>query len=177
MTERSAVILGPDGQGMPRTPALPRRRRAMGLAGGWGQTPYDAADITGPHMEAWNPLLWSPDVELNVYRDRIVSRIRDLVRNDGWASGTITRVLDNAIGGSFRAISKPDYRALRVKTGLSFDAVWADEWGRAVDSHWRGFAEDENRYCDVGRRLSFTQMCWTGLRHDLVDGDSLAQVC
>ncbi|MBF0892193.1 phage portal protein [Gluconobacter sp. LMG 1744] len=177
MTERSAVILGPDGKGMPRTPALPRRRRAMGLAGGWGQTPYDAADITGPHMEAWNPLLWSPDVELNVYRDRIVSRIRDLVRNDGWASGTITRVLDNAIGGSFRAISKPDYRALRVKTGLSFDAVWADEWGRAVDSHWRGFAEDENRYCDVGRRLSFTQMCWTGLRHDLVDGDSLAQVC
>ncbi|WP_264786251.1 phage portal protein, partial [Gluconobacter cerinus] len=162
---------------MPRTPALPRRRRAMGLAGGWGQTPYDAADITGPHMEAWNPLLWSPDVELNVYRDRIVSRIRDLVRNDGWASGTITRVLDNAIGGSFRAISKPDYRALRVKTGLSFDAVWADEWGRAIDSHWRTFADDDGRYCDVGRRLTFTQMCWTAMRHDLIDGDSLAQVC
>ncbi|GBR21059.1 phage portal protein [Asaia spathodeae] len=178
MNDRSALILGPDGNPMRRAPApAAPRRRSLALNGGWGNTPYDAADITGAHMSAWNPLLWSPDVELNIYRDRIVSRVRDLVRNDGWASGTITRVLDNAIGGSFRAISKPDYRALRVKTGFAFDAAWADEWGRVVDSHWRSFAEDENRYCDVGRRLTFTQICWSAMRHDLVDGDALAQVC
>jgi capsid protein len=35
----------------------------------------------------WQPALWSPDNEINIYRDRIVSRMRDLVRNDGWASG------------------------------------------------------------------------------------------
>ncbi|WP_029604978.1 phage portal protein [Kozakia baliensis] len=178
-SKRHSAILGPDGAPISRTPArvpMPRRR-SMALNGGYGQTPYDAADITGSHMLAWNPLLWSPDIELNIYRDRIVSRIRDLVRNDGWASGTITRVLDNAIGGSFRAISKPDYRALSVKTGYAFDAAWADEWGREVDSHWRSFAEDENRYCDVGRRLTFTQLCWTAMRHDLIDGDALAQIC
>ena len=138
MTERSAVILGPDGQGMPRTPALPRRRRAMGLAGGWGQTPYDAADITGPHMEAWNPLLWSPDVELTAYPDRFVSRIRDLGRNDGWASSTITRVLDNAICGSLPALTKPAYRPLRLHAVTASLAVLADEWGMAVACRWLG---------------------------------------
>jgi hypothetical protein len=35
----------------------------------------------------WQPALWSPDNEINIYRDRIVSRMRDLGRNDGWASG------------------------------------------------------------------------------------------
>jgi len=176
---RAVVIYGPDNQPLPPSAPQPVRssRRNLALNGGWGQTPYDAADITGAHMAAWNPLLWSPDVELNIYRDRIVSRVRDLVRNDGWASGTITRVLDNAIGGSFRAISKPDYRTLSVKTGYAFDAAWADEWGRVVDSHWRSWAEDENRYCDVGRKLSFTEICWTAMRHDLIDGDALAQIC
>ncbi|MCE2577537.1 phage portal protein [Komagataeibacter sp. FNDCR1] len=176
MTQPTVRILGPDGNPLPPL-QRPRPRRASALSGGFGQTPYDAADITSPHMAAWNPLLWSPDVELNVYRDRIVSRIRDLVRNDGWASGAITRVLDNAIGGTFRPISKPDYRSLRVRTGYSFDALWAEEWAREVDAHWRCWAEDEDRFCDAGRRLTFTQMMWVAFRHHLIDGDCLAQVC
>ncbi|WP_395371477.1 phage portal protein [Komagataeibacter diospyri] len=146
----------------------PRPRRAAALNGGFGQTPYDAADITSPHMAAWNPLNWSPDVELNVYRDRIVARIRDLVRNDGWASGAITRVLDNAIGGTFRPITKRDYRSLRVRTGYSFDAMWAEELAREIDAHWRCWAEDEDRFCDAGCRLTFTQMMWVSATQSIL---------
>lgn len=39
-----------------------------------------------------------------------MSRARDLVRNDGWANGAVTRLLDNAVGANFRPIMKPDYR-------------------------------------------------------------------
>lgn len=150
------------------------KQKPQALQGGWSNVPYDAADRTGNHTANWNPYLTSPDVELNPWRDVIVSRVRDLVRNDGWASGVVTRILDNAIGGVFRPISKPDYRTLKAKTDLNFDAQWASEWGRVVDSHWRSWANDEGRYCDAGRRLNFSQMMWASLRHLLIDGDCIA---
>lgn len=153
---------------------LPIPRSKPVALNGNSNVPYDAADWSSQHMAAWNPPLWSPDGELNPYRDRIVSRVRDLVRNDGWASGVVTRVLDNAIGGQFRPIAKPDYRALKEHSGCAFDAVWAAEWARAVDAHWRSWADDPGFWCDAGRHLTFTQMMWVGMRHELVDGDAVA---
>ena len=144
------------------------------LAGG-GSAPYDAADIYGDHMSGWRPYLGSPDGELNPYRDRIVSRVRDLVRNDGWASGGVTRILDNAIGSSFRPIAKPDYRALAAMTGIDgFDSSWADEFGRAVEAAWRTWANDPGRYCDAQRALTVSQIFRLGFRHKMIDGDALA---
>ncbi len=164
----TVILYGPDGSPLPAQP-----RRASLLAGG-STTPYDAADISGQHMEAWRPSLWAPD-SVNLYRDRIVSRVRDLVANDGWASGAITRILDNAIGASFRPISKPDYRALAMTSGnAAFDSTWADEFGRAVEAYWRTWADDPGRYCDAGRNLTVSQILRLGFRHKLVDGDALA---
>lgn len=161
-------ILGPNG--IPLRPS-----RASMLVG--GGSPYDAADIHSGHMAAWQPYLWSPDGELNMYRDRIVARVRDLVRNDGWASGAVTRILDNAIGANFRPIVKPDYRALAAYSGNpAFDAKWADEFGRAVEAHWRSWSNDPGRYCDAQRNLTVSQMMRLGFRHKLVDGDALAML-
>ncbi len=145
------------------------------LAGWRPRVPYDAADWTNPHMTDWQPWLGSPDGELNPYRDRIVSRVRDLVKNDGWASGAVTRVLDNAIGATYRPVSKPDYRALAAYTGNSgFDATWADEYGRAIDAAWRLWADDPGRYCDAARKMNFRQIARVAFRHEIVDGDCLA---
>lgn len=153
----------------------PRRPTSAMYAGGGGFSPYDAADISSDHMAAWRPGLWSPDIELNMYRDRIVSRVRDLVRNDGWASGGITRILDNVIGANFRPIAKPDYRAIAAWTGNdAFDSTWADEWGRAAEAAWRTWANDPGRWCDAQRAMSVSQMLRLAFRHKLVDGDALA---
>ena len=163
------TILGADGKPV-------SSRKASMLASG-GRTPYDAADIYGSAMADWRPYLWSPDGELNMYRDRIVSRVRDLVRNDGWASGAVTRTLDNAIGGNFRPISKPDYRALAAYTGnKAFDAKWADEFGRAVEANWRTWANDVGRYNDAQRNLTVAQLMRLAFRHKLVDGDAMAML-
>ncbi|WP_228902947.1 phage portal protein [Photorhabdus bodei] len=162
-------ILGPNGQ------PLPPSRQKMSMLVGGSRVPYDAADSSSDQLANWQPALWSPDNEINIYRDRIVSRVRDLARNDGWASGAITRVLDNAIGANFRPIIKPDYRMLALVTGnKAFDATWADEYGKVVEAHWRSWANDPGRYCDVERQQTVSQMLRLGFRHKLLDGDALA---
>ena len=149
---------------------------AAALAGG-SRTPYDAADMLGDHMAAWQPYLTSPDGALNPYRDTIVARMRDVVRNDGWASGTITRILDNAVGANFRPISKPDYKALAHYSGMStFDESWAYEYAQALDAAYRNWALGRGRYADVGRNLTVPQMFRLAFRHKLVDGDALAMM-
>lgn len=162
-------ILGVNGQ-----PLAPSR---ASMLHGSRNVPYDAADRTGDHMAGWNPFLGSPDGELNMYRDTIVSRVRDLVRNDGWASGAVTRVLDNAIGANFRPIFKPDWQALRAHTGIkAFDHVWADDYSQALDASYRTWANDIGRYCDVQRNLTMSQMLRLAFRHKIVDGDALGML-
>ena len=161
-------ILGADGR-----PLVHRPEKASMLAGG-SRTPYDAADVRGEHMADWQPYLWSPDGELNIYRDRIVSRVRDLVKNDGWASAAVTRTLDSVIGADFRPIAKPDYQALRAMTGIkSFDHVWADEFGEAIEAHYRQWSSDVGLWCDVARNNTVAQMFRLGFRHKIIDGDAL----
>lgn len=183
MTERQPKVtfLGPDGLPMqPRSmPARTRGRGPRALSGGsdnYQGPPYDAADLYGQHMAAWQPMLLSPDAELNMYRDRIVSRARDMVRNDGWASGAVTRILDNAIGHLLRPIPKPDYRLLATSTGIkAFDHDWSKEYSRAVDALWRSWTlNDMGRYCDATRNNTFSQLMRLALRHKLIDGDALA---
>lgn len=168
MKENDVRILGLNGQPLP-----PSRPRYSALHGS-GRVPYDAADSYSDQTADWQPALWSPDNEVNIYRDRIVSRVRDMTRNDGWASGTVTRILDNAVGAVFRPIFKPDYRRLQQITGnKAFDATWADEYSRYMGAHWRTWADDEGRWSDIERKKTVSQMLRLLLRHKLVDGDSL----
>jgi lambda family phage portal protein len=122
--------------------------------------------------EGWYPSITSQDFEYNIHRDRVTGRSRDLYRNDGWASGGLTRILDATVGAHFRFISMPDYRALSY-FAKGFDAEWAREYRHALESRWRTFAEDTNNYCDAARQLTFVQMMRLALRHKIVDGENL----
>jgi lambda family phage portal protein len=164
-------ILDAAGRPMSRKPSP-----ARALVGG-SSVPYDAAAFNGAHTAEWWPYLWSPDGELNPWRDTIVARMRDMVRNDGWASGAITRVLDNAVGANFRPIFKPDFKALAHFTGISgFDAAWAYEYSKALDASYRTWANSLGNWSDVQRRLTVPQMFRVAFRHKLIDGDALAMM-
>ena len=154
---------------------IARIRARAGLSpGGWeGVQPYDAASVTSQDLSSWLPTIRSPDTELNIHRDRMVSRARDLVRNDGWANGVVDRILDNAIGSQFRLSSKPDYRAL-VRQCAALDETWAAEFGSAVEAEWRLYSEDVGRWCDASRTQTMTQMFSVALAQKLIDGDSIA---
>lgn len=170
MSQRPVAFLDRFGEPMQRS--RPGRPQALNSP---SNIPYDSADIYGEHMAMWRPMLWSADTELNMYRDRIVSRTRDMARNDGWAAGGITRILDSAIGANFRPMAKPDHRALKAMTGIkAFDAVWAHEFGRAAEANYRTWANDPGCYCDIERGMNVPQLGYLGFRHKLLDGDALA---
>lgn len=153
--------------------AQPKR---LALAGSVGPVvPYDAADVTSGENALWRPALWSTDNEINIFRDRIVSRVRDMVRNDGWSSGIVTRLLDNTIGGNFHPVPKPDYKFLAAYTGnKGFDADWARAYASWAKARYRTWSMSDGRYCDAGRRLTVPQMLAVAFRHKIVDGDALA---
>lgn len=165
-------ILRSDGSAYP--PSKPTKAQML-VGGSYGAPAYDAADVYGDHTRDWNPPLFSPDTETAFTRDRIVSRVRDLVRNDGWASGAITRLLDNTIGGNFRPIMKPDFKALAAYTGnKGFDADWAHDFGKTLEANYTHWANNPNRWCDAQRAMTVPQMLGVAFRHKIVDGDALA---
>jgi lambda family phage portal protein len=136
--------------------------------------PYDAADDTSQELGSWLPQVRSPDTEINLYRDRIAGRARDLRRNDPWASGAISRILDSTIGASYRFVAKPDYRALAIRSGNKrFDAVWANEYRQALEALWRTYSEDLGHFNDVHQLNTISQQFRLCLGHKLVDGESI----
>ncbi len=183
------AIIDVQGRPLVRLPAMgPRRARADAGTGvprpdgsllppglGWSSAwPYDASKLASQEMGEWNPLIRSPDSEINQYRDRMVARSRDLARNSGWAAGGITRILDNVVGTHLRLLASPDYRALAVRFGIkAFDAGWANEFRQAVEALWRGYVDHPQRWSDVSRQMTLGQMFRVALRHKLIDGDSL----
>lgn len=154
--------------------AAPLKARA-GLQGGYqGQLfAYDAASLDSAEMSEWLPIVKSPDTEINTYRDRMVARTRDVVRNDGFAAGAVNRMLDSMVGGAYRLSSMPDYRALS-RFSKGFDAAWAEDFRLAVEAEWRGYAEDIGHYNDMSRSMTITQQFRQALGHMLIDGDALA---
>lgn len=136
---------------------------------------YDAQQVTSQEMATWLPWLRSPDGEINYTRDRVVARARDLIRNDGYAAGAVSRLLDAAIGADFHPIPMPNVQALSRMTP-TLDETWADEFEDAVRAEWKLWAEDPACWCDVERLLTVPQMFRLALRHKLVDGDGLSML-
>lgn len=131
-------------------------------------TAYQAADPISQDLMGWNPWITSADADLLPERDTIVGRIRDLVRNNGWASSAVRRELDSVIGSGLRLSAKPDWRA------LGLDAKWALDFGREVESLWRSFTHDPGLYCDAARHHTMGGLFGLAYRHYVIDGDALA---
>lgn len=160
----AAVILGADGNPLP-----PARRPLASIA------PYEAGASDTQETADWSPWLGSADSEVNPWRNPIVARIRDMVRNDGWASGSVTRLVDTAVGVTLRPVPRPDFRSLSAWSP-GFDAAWAAEFASWAKGWWRDWAEDPARWCDLKRRHTVPQQFGLAFRSMLVDGDALAVV-
>ena len=165
-----ARAVSPAPRAMPATPRPGGRQAALH---GQDGAPYDAASLTNAALADWWPYLGSPDLEINPWRDRIVARVRDLVRNDGWASGAVTALLDSAIGPDLRLVSKPDWQQLRL-AGAAFDSTWAKEFGLAAQAVWRKWALDPGKWCDLSRQMTAPEIFYVAFRHLLIDGEALA---
>lgn len=155
--------------------ASPRQKIRAMFGGGGGA--YDGADPTMQETRDWLARLASPSSEVHQDRDTLVARARDLVRNDGWASGAVTHILDATVGADLRLMAQPDWRALATWTGnKAFDATWAKEFRRAAEIVWRRWAYDPGYWCDAERRFTVPDLFRLAFRQWIVTGEVLAML-
>lgn len=131
-------------------------------------TSYKGASLSAKELLSWRPLRHSADVELDGELSTLVARSRDLIRNNGIASGAIQTLVDNVIGNGLKLVSIPDHRIL----GLDLD--YLEEWARKVESLWRIWSESV--YCDAARKLNFNSQTALIFRSVIENGEALALV-
>lgn len=136
------------------------------LAG--ARTAHTAASFEDDELRTWQPPHQSADADVLPEWDTMASRSLDMVRNHGLTAGGVQTHLDNIIGPELKLSAKPDWRR------LGLDAGWAREWERHVESAFRLWAEDIDRYCDAARKNTFTEMIQQGYRSFLTTGEILA---
>lgn len=140
---------------------------AASAAGFGGGAPYNAGDTQSETMVGWNPAYRPADGEGLPDRNKIVSRARDLTRNNGWAAGAVNKEVDAVIGSNFRPLSKPDWKAL----GLSEE--WAGEFKTQVEARWRQYADDPRCFGDLTRDQSISQLFGLAYRNYMLEGDAI----
>ena len=129
--------------------------------------PYHAGDPVHRDMASWMPPLLSADASILSNRNLIVARVRDMVRNNGWAAGMVRRYIDAVIGANLRLSASPDYRALGITPEAAVDL--ADQ----METAWRAWASDPLRRCDAARHDTFGLMSGLMFRHKVTDGEDL----
>lgn len=129
-------------------------------------TAHHAASLKAFDTAAWRPRIGSADSDLLREWPDLVSRSRDMERNNGVAKGGIQTIVDNVVGTGLRLSSRPDYRAL----GQTKD--WAAQWRKKVESlfHWWWWTSA----CHAGDTMTGDQMTAQQFRASLNNGELLA---
>jgi lambda family phage portal protein len=138
------------------------------LKGAWGDTSHSGASLIRKQLSNWLPTRLPADADLLPDLPTLVSRARDLDRNNGVAAGVLQTLQDNVAGIGLRLAASPDYRAL----GKTID--WAEEWSRNVESLWKNYAD--STAVDVAGQLNFASMTQLIFRSALENGEALALV-
>lgn len=112
-------------------------------------TAFRGADRLSQEMGGFLPPLRAAAAELHPERDALVARNRDLIRNNGFAAGIETELLESVIGSNWRLSAKPNWRAL----GLTYRQ--AIEWAARVEALWKAYADDPGCWIDASRKLRF----------------------
>lgn len=156
---------------MGRASARPRASAILNADGQpffFGGTNHAAADSSSQELANFHPRYVSADAAWSPERKKVVTRIHDLARNDGWTSSTLNRYVDQAIGARFSLSYMPDHTAL----GLDFDAAY--EFKLQVETAWNAFAYDPRFFCDAAEKLNWAGLMGLAFRHRMADGEALA---
>jgi lambda family phage portal protein len=147
--------------------------RAMSRSGGAGKinavgsgtTSHVAADVSDPALARWLPFRGSADADYLGEQDTIVSRSRDLARNNGIAAGAQQTYKDNIVGHQLRLSSKPHYLLLG-KT-----PEWAETFGKQVEAQFETYANTIE--CDAARQMTLLGLTVQALGGWMLNGDAI----
>ena len=127
---------------------------------------HRGASLLDNDVILWNPRQGSADSDLLPELRNLVTRSRDIDRNNGIAHGGLQTRVDNVVGTGLRLSSRPDYKALG-KT-----KEWADDWSRQFEglfhSYWWTTA------CHAGDTMTGDQLTAQVFRTGDLSGEFLA---
>jgi lambda family phage portal protein len=142
--------------------------------------PFRGAGFEGAerrHRETvdWRPSMASPDQQINIIKPLADARSRDMVQNDGYASGAVQIHRDSIVGAEYRLNAKPAHEAIAKIMGTKADlSGWAEEFQLTVESLFGLIAESESCWLDASRRNTFTDLIRLSIGTYVTSGEVLS---
>lgn len=112
----------------------------------------EGADRTQRETVHWTPSMASPDQQINIGKQLMDARGRDMATNDGYINGAVSQIRDNIAGPLYRLNAMPDWEFLGA------NQTWARDFKKAVESRFALVAESDACWLDAGRRMTLTGM-------------------
>ena len=123
---------------------------------------YRAAEH-GRLRGSWIPGGGSADRDLLPELNTLRERSRDLVRNDGIASGAVDTITTNIIGSGIRPQSRLDRETLKINED------YADQLQKQMEKIWERWVP----YADAGGRMNFFEIEELSERSRMINGESI----
>jgi lambda family phage portal protein len=133
---------------------------------------HEGADLAGRELGTWYPGQFSADGELLPELETLRDRTRDLIRNNGVASGAVQMHVDNVIGSGLLLNAKPDRRALGLKGEDRAEEM--DELEDEIEAKFDAWSEDVCCYVDASRKSRFSGLLAQAYRSYLMSFEILA---
>lgn len=141
--------------------ATPTGQQALG--GG-----LEGSSRTERELALWTPSMSSPDQIINPGKQMADARGRDIVQNDGYATGAVALHRDNIVGAQYRLNAKPNVVALGVTE------EWAEEFQISVEARFNNLADSQDCWFDASRKNTLTGLVRLGIGGFLMSGEVLA---
>lgn len=133
-------------------------------------TAYRGAAKSGGPFGMWRPAIASPDREWLVERESVVSRARDLARNDATVASAKRRRISSAVGVGWRL-------SMRVNGELlGFTPEDTLALNRQIERVWQEYAYGPGFEMDAQRQLTFGGLLRAAVGQWFVDGETFAHV-
>lgn len=136
---------------------------ALALGGG-----LEGAERTSRETIRWAPAIIHPDQQINPVKDMADARSRDIVQNDGYATGALNTHRDSIVGAQFLLNAQPNYELLGA------DEEWAEEFQRTVESRFNLMSESEDCWFDASGTMTFTGLVRLAVGGYMFTGEVLA---
>jgi len=117
----------------------------------------------GRLRESWIASSGSADQDLLRDLPKLRERSRDLVRNDGIASGAVDTITTNIIGSGISPQSRID------RDMLAIDEEYADKLQKQIEKIWKRWVP----FADAGNRLNFYELEELSERSRFTNGESI----
>jgi len=130
---------------------------------------HEAADAFDRAVALWSPPYVSPDGEILPEKQMLDGRVRDVLRNDGYARSGSALHQDSVVGALYQLTSRPNLRVL----GLHDDPEWAKEFTQEVESKFSVWAESPDAWPDMARRMTFTEIVRMAVGVSIATGEFL----